>query len=91
MELFLIILTERLYLMIYIYRRACTIDAADHVVITGGWPGITRVTAYDDKWHYQFSSIPPLKIGRFDHACGGYDTETGDRVRYTNILPSLSQ
>ena len=50
------------------------------MVITGGWPGITRVTAYDNKWHYQFSSIPPLKIGRFDHACGGYDTETGERV-----------
>ena len=51
------------------------------MVIIGGWLGKSQVTAYNLEGHFPDQQIPPLKTGRSDHACGGYNSNEGKRVR----------
>ena len=53
------------------FRRACAIELADQVVITGGnFPSASQATVYGDGgW---VADLPTLNTGRYDHACGHF-------------------
>ena len=66
---------------------ACTIEADDWVVITGGWYTRTNVTEYDiNGWRQEH---PDLNTGRYDHGCGYYVNANKEIVRW-NILGFVS-
>ena len=48
------------------------------MVITGGYPGKTRVSTYQLSGF--ISDLSFLNIGRFAHACSFYETEDGSKV-----------
>ena len=51
------------------------------VITGGGWPEPTSgVVVYDQEGQLP-SPIPPLNTARALHACAGFNSETGERVR----------
>ena len=48
------------------------------MVITGGYPGKTRVSTYQLSGF--ISDLPFLNTGRFAHACSFYETDDGTKV-----------
>ena len=70
------------------YRQACSINDGSSVVITGGVStynitsnGTTsekKVTRYNLGGFVE--DLQELNIARYDHACGGFNTESGARV-----------
>merc|ERR550539_1365790 len=68
----------------YDTETACGIKTQDKFVITGGidysspdW-ALRRVTRYSRTG--QTETLPQLKVGRWNHACGSYLTDEGDMV-----------
>ena len=59
------------------YRRACSIQLEDTVIVTGGYPAITRVQEYNLQG--SVARLPDLNTGRRHHACGHY-THNGQMV-----------
>ena len=61
------------------FSDACTIEADDWVVVTGGWYTRTNVTEYDiNGWRQEH---PDLNTGRYDHGCGYYVNANKEIVR----------
>ena len=64
---------------------ACGIKTADKIIITGGFDssvsgsGLRTVTSYTKTG--QTETLSQLRVGRFRHACGSYQTDGGDEVR----------
>ena len=67
----------RLGVIYYYYRYACSIQLEDTVIVTGGYPAITRVQEYNLQG--SVARLPDLNTGRYDHACGHY-THNGQMV-----------
>jgi len=62
--------TEPSFMLHHYTTDACTIEADDWVVVTGGWYTRTNVTEYDiNGWRQE---LPDLNTGRYDHGCGYY-------------------
>ena len=60
------------------FSRACSVSLGSSVVITGGYPGKTRVSSYlETGW---VLDLPYLNIGRFAHGCSFYQNEDGTKV-----------
>ena len=57
------------------------------MVITGGYPGKTRVSTYGEEGF--LSDLPFLAIGRFAHACSFYQTEDGSKVEHERVVCPL--
>ena len=56
----------------------CTIQLEDTVIVTGGYPAITRVQEYN--LHGSVARLPDLNTRRYGQACGHY-THNGQMVR----------
>jgi len=51
---------------------------SDYIILTGGWGPLDIVAKYTV--HGFIGNLPSLKIGRFGHGCGVFDTITGKKV-----------
>ena len=61
------------------FRRACTIELPDMLIVTGGDLTRTKVSSYTiTGWK---SDFPDLNIGRSSHGCGFYLNDDMKRVR----------
>ena len=57
---------------------ACGVDMGDQYVVIGGGVGSRNVTLYND---YGFvRNLPDLVLGRWNHACAGFQDINGDMV-----------
>ena len=65
---------------ILIFSGSCGVDMGDQYVVIGGEPqvGSRNVTLYND---YGFvRNLPDLVLGRWNHACAGFQDINGDMV-----------
>ena len=62
------------------YRYACSITLDDHVVITGGYDTMTRVSRYEESGFVR--NMPSLNNGRDNHGCTSF-LSGGQQVRLT--------
>ena len=70
------------------YRMSCSINDGSTVVIIGSaiwdhmfewsFSGHSKVVRYNTEGFVE--ELPELNFGRYDHGCGGYNTESGARV-----------
>ena len=62
-----------------LFRLACSIPTdEDTVIITGGKQHPSIVSEYNIKGLVR--EMTNLKTGRYDHACGQYENENGEKV-----------
>ena len=63
---------------ILVFSLSCGVDMGDQYVVIGGGVGSRNVTLYND---YGFvRNLPDLVLGRFNHACAGFQDINGDMV-----------
>ena len=65
---------------ILVFSKSCGVDMGDQYVVIGGEPqvGSRNVTLYND---YGFvRNLPDLVLGRWNHACAGFQDINGDMV-----------
>ena len=63
--------------------QSCGVDMGDLFVVIGGWNpekkrAMRKVTLYNDDGFVR--NLPDLIMGRYDHACAGFQDINGDMV-----------
>ena len=73
----------------YCYRRACSINLGQSVVITGGWynGGVKTVTQYSENG--DANELPELITERGGHGCSSY-TDSNNNMVMTQYPISMS-
>ena len=62
----------------YCYRRACSIDLGQSVVITGGYYTMRTVTQYSENG--EAKELQELITGRYNHGCSYYTDSDNNMV-----------
>ena len=63
---------------ILVFSLSCGVDMGDQYVVIGGGGASRNVTLYND---YGFvRNLPDLVLGRWNHACAGFQDINGDMV-----------
>ena len=72
--------------LFYCNRSACGFESSDKFIITGGWISSGHESAVKTVISYSRTGdaegLPELNVARWEHACGSYETDEGDNVRF---------